>query len=651
MQISFPFSPHRARSLLRVFSVKAILALAILALAGSALAPLAAQAAPQTQGLQDPAELETFLDGLMADQLATYHIPGAVISVVKDGELFFAKGYGFADLEVRQPVDPERTLFRVGSVSKLVTWTAVMQLVEQGRLSLDTDVNEYIDFTIPATFPEPITIRHLLTHTPGFEDRGQNLFKLDPQAVPSLQSYLKDNLPARVFPPGRLAAYSNYGAALAGYIVERVSGLPFAEYVAQNIFAPLGMEHSTFVHPLPAGLLPDMSKGYNYVNGAYVKGEFEFVTGYPAGSLSATAADMARFMIAHLQNGRYNETQILEEATAQRMHQQLFTPDPRLEGLGYGFFISTMNGHTVVSHGGDTMLFHSALALIPDQNVGVFVSTNGTGGIPTGEAVLRAFMNRYYPADEPAAVTPPAGFRERIAPYLGQYTLARSNFTTFEKLITGLSPIVATLNDEGYLVVSIMGDTQQFVEVEPGLLQGRYDQAQKLVYRMGESGRHLLLPSAPFAFIKTPWYGTLSLHGLLLVFSLGLLLAALVGWPVAALANRRERSQSPLWARLARWAAVLFALLALAFLFWLVTVFSDVLPAYGVPAIYYGAPAGMNAWMSVPLFLLPLGVLLLVFTVLAWIKGWWQMGGRVFYTLVALGGLAFVFILAYWNFL
>ena len=125
----------------------------------------------EEQGPTDPAELEAFLDELLAKDMEEYHIAGAAVSVVKDGKLFFAKGYGYADLEKGIPVDPEQTIFRIGSIGKMFTWTAVMQLVEQGKLDLDADVNTYLDFRIPDTYPQPITLKHLMTHTSGFEDR------------------------------------------------------------------------------------------------------------------------------------------------------------------------------------------------------------------------------------------------------------------------------------------------------------------------------------------------------------------------------------------------------------------------------------------------------------------------------------------------
>ena len=390
-----------------------MLALLLLASSLAGITPVSARPAENPAGPTDPIELEAFMDGLMASKMTDNHVPGAVVVVVKDGEVLLSKGYGYADLETRTPVDPQTTLFRPGSVSKLFVWTSVMQLVEQGKLSLDADVNEYLDFSIPATYPEPITLKTLLTHTPGFEDIGEDLFKLKPEDVGTLEAYLKNHIPARVFPPGEVGAYSNYGTALAGYIVERVSGMPFYEYVEKNIFAPLGMTHATFRQPLPENIAADMSSGYNYVNGGYVKGGFEYVVAYPAGSSSVSGLDMAKFMIAHLQNGRYGDAQILKEETAIQMHSQLYTPDPRMAGMAHGFFENFINGQRVISHGGDTLLFHSGLFLIPDQNLGIFISTNATGGAGVGDAVALAFADRYFPVESAAHPVPPADFDSR----------------------------------------------------------------------------------------------------------------------------------------------------------------------------------------------------------------------------------------------
>ena len=206
-------------------------------------------------------DVEAFLDGLVPLQLKQADIAGATISVVKDGKLLFAKGYGYADVANKKPVSAQETLFRPGSISKLFTWTAIMQLYEQGKLDLDRDINEYLDYKIPDAFGKPITLKNVMTHTPGFEEQVKDLITQN-SGAPNLGQYLKTHIPARIYPPGTVPAYSNYATAVAGYIVERVSGRPFDEYVAENIFKPLNMTHSTFTQPLPSNLAPLMSNGY-----------------------------------------------------------------------------------------------------------------------------------------------------------------------------------------------------------------------------------------------------------------------------------------------------------------------------------------------------------------------------------------------------
>lgn len=614
----------------------------------SGVAPASAEAAGD--GPRDPAELEAFMDGLMTAQMMENHVPGAVVVVVKDGQVFFSKGYGYADLEARIPVDPEKTLFRPGSVSKLFVWTSVMQLVEQGKLSLEADVNEYLDFTIPDTYPDPITLKTLMAHTPGFEDRGEDLFKLKPENMISLEAYLKKNLPARVFPPGEIGAYSNYGAALAGYIVERVSGMPFYEYVEKNIFAPLEMTHATFRQPLPADLAADMSSGYNYFNGGHVKGGFEYVVAYPAGSLSASGLDMAKFMIAHLQNGRYAGTQILKEETAHQMHSQLNTADPRISGMAYGFFENIVNDQYIISHGGDTILFHSGLFLLPEQNVGLFVSTNAVGGGGVADAVGRAFADRYFPIEKAADPVPSADFDSRALKYVGEYHMSRSNFTGFEKIIMLLTPISIKVDENKNIILSVAGETSQYVEVEPGLLVNR-EYPDEMAVMKEENGQVTIHPSAPFVFIKTPWYGSMSLHLLILIGGVLLFLMTLVRWLVSFFSGVLKREPRPFLSRLARLTGGLFALLYLVFLIAFLAVLLDMDPAYGVPNLFFETPAGFDVFMRLPIVLGVLAVLMAPFALIAWIKRFWTFGARLSYTLLTLIAFAIVWSMTYWNLL
>ena len=614
----------------------------------SGVTPVSAQ--PAGDGPSDPAEVEAFMDGLMTIQMSENHIPGAVVVVVKDGEVLFSKGYGYADLEARIPVDPQKTLFRPGSVSKLFVWTSVMQLMEQGKLSLEADVNEYLDFSIPATYPEPITLKTLMTHTPGFEDKGEDLFKLKPESVISLEAYLKKNLPARVFSPGEIGAYSNYGTALAGYIVERVSGMPFYEYVENNIFSPLGMTQATFRQPLPADLAPDMSAGYNYVNGGYVKGGFEYVVPYPAGALSASGLEMAKFMIAHLQNGRYGETRILEEETARLMHSQLKTADPRITGMAYGFFENMVNGQYIVSHGGDTLLFHTGLFLLPEQNVGFFVSTNAVGGAGVGDAVARAFADRYFPIEKAADPVPAADFDSRASQYTGEYHFSRSNFTGFEKMIMLTTPISVTVDENKNVILAVAGQASQFVEVEPGLLVNR-EHPDDMIVMKESNGQVTLHPSSPFVFIKTPWYGSISLHLLILIGGALLFLITLLRWSGSFFSGLFKREPRPLLARLARLTGGLFALAYLTFLVIFLSVMLETNPAYGVPNLFFETPSWFAAFMGLPVLIGILGILMLLFAIIAWIKRFWTFGARLSYTFLTLTAFALIWSLTYWNFL
>ena len=250
-------------------------------------------ATPAAPAQLTAADLDAFLDGVIPLQLQKGDIAGAVVSVVKDGKVIFARGYGYADVAQHTPVTVDATLFRIGSVSKTFTWTAVMQLVEQGKIDLDRDVNAYIDFKVPAPFGKPVTMRNLMTHTPGFEEVIKDL--MVPSDLRSMKEWLPSHLPRQIYPPGTTPAYSNYGATLAGYIVERVSGQSFDAYMEKNILGPLNLTRTTFAQPLPAELAPLMSKGYRIASQA--PKPFELVQTQPAGSVSATAENMSRYMI------------------------------------------------------------------------------------------------------------------------------------------------------------------------------------------------------------------------------------------------------------------------------------------------------------------------------------------------------------------
>lgn len=606
----------------------------------------ATAAVPQPAGLTDKAELEAFIDGMMAAHFPSRHIPAATIAVVKDGALFFAKGYGFADREKRIPVDPATTLIRPGSISKLFTWTAVMQLVEQGKLDLDADVNSYLKtFKIPATFPEPITMRHLLTHTPGFEDQGLGLFARDPAELKPLRESLAAKIPARVRPAGSLSSYSNYGTALAGLIVEEVSGIPFAEFVEQNILRPLGMEHSTFREPLPAELAPDMAVGYQWKKGRFEPGKFELIGNYgPAGSLSATATDMAKFMIAHLQLGRLGETRILKEETARRMHSRLYGLDPRLPGMAHGFYEMEAHGVRGIGHGGDTMLFHSELLLLPKHNVGLFVSY-GSSGLP-GYDLLPAFIGRYFAAPDPAPPEPPAGFEERTKRVAGVYRFTRHNYTSIEKAFALPSVVSVAAGPKGTITTSIQGFGEPWVwrEVAPNYY-GQIDGTMRLVFREAADGSitnmyFSLLPFMPC--YRVAWYATPTVNYVLLGATLFLCISTLVSFCY----HRKGRKQDP---TLARWCARTAAAVSVMTICAVGGVVAVI--AAASEELAYGLPKPLIAILGLVLLTTILTPILVALTGLAWRDRWWTTFRRIHVSAFALAAAGMVWFYAYWNLL
>ncbi len=485
----------------------------------------------------DPVALEGFFDGLIKGQLRERSIAGATLAVVSGGEVLLLKGYGWADVEARRPVDPHETLFRIASVTKLFTYTAVMQLVEEGRLDLDTDVNAYLDFRIPDAFGEPVTLRHLLTHTAGFEDDFRNLFAFDPARVRPLGDWVKTNLPRRVRAPGTFSVYSNYSTALAGYIVERASGLSWEDAIEARILEPLGMTRTTGREPVPEVLLPFLSRGYEPRNGGFEAQPFELSPGgAPAGSMSATAADMATFMQAFLGGGAVGEARILREETVARMHARQFGHDPRIPGNGLGFFEMSSHGLRVLGHGGNTLWFHNVLALLPERDLGVFVSFNTTTAAPlTYGPLLATFLDWLEPAPPAVAMAPSAGDRADLTRIAGYYRFNRLSYSTFQK-VAGLAMTMRVKADGDALVVASPVGAMRLVEVEPLLFREELGTTE-VVIRLDEGGRasHAFISLVPMmAAERVPWHGAPPLHfavlgGGMLLF-MGVLLWAPAGW-------------------------------------------------------------------------------------------------------------------------
>jgi CubicO group peptidase (beta-lactamase class C family) len=599
------------------------------------------------------ADVESFLDGVMPLQLGREDIAGAVIAVVKDGKVLFAKGYGYSDVAKRTPVSPDATLFRPGSISKLFTWTSVMQLVEQGKLDLDRDVNQYLDFKIPDTYPKPITLRNIMTHTSGFEETVKELFLPDVKDLKPLDDYLKTHLPQRIFPPGVTPAYSNYATSLAGYIVQRISGQPYDDYIESHILKPLGMTHSTFRQPLPDALKPLMSDGYPVASKPAKP--FEVVQPWPAGSASVTASDMTRLMIAHLQDGQFEGVQILRAETARLMHSRQFENHPRLNGMALGFYEETRNGHRIIGHGGDTICFHSDLHLIPDAGLGFFISYNsaGKGEISPRSAVWNQFLDRYFPYT-PAPATAAANSEDARA-VSGDYIISRRSQTTVLSVATVLGELKVSQNSDGTISANafkdLNGQPKHFREIAP-LLFREVNGQSLLGFKRDDSGRLVMAMDFPFmVFQKARWYDGGPLNITIIIGALAVLALTLLLWPVAVLVRRhygRKLELTPAdrrWRLLVRMVCAVDLAFVLAFVSALSGGFDD--PAKlnrGLDSVL--RIAQLVGWLGVA------GTLLALYNLFrSWSdrnRWWWA---KLYDSGIALACLGFSWFVLHWNML
>jgi CubicO group peptidase (beta-lactamase class C family) len=527
----------------------AITASAIMAMGPSS--PVSAQpieiaARPAEVPALGAADLEPWLDGFLPEALNANRVAGASVAVVKDGQVILSKGYGYADVAKQLPIDPNRTTFRPASISKLFVVTALMQQVEEGKVSLDENINTYLDFTVDGKDNAPISVRHLITHTAGFEESLQGKTYSDASRLIPLATFVKQEIPNRIFAPGSTPAYSNYGMALAGYIIERVSGLSFDDYMDRRIFTPLGMTSSSFRQPIPAPLLEASSRGY--VDSVSKPIATEYINDAPAGSLTATPSDMAKFMIEHLQNEQPGKGVLLKPATAKEMHRTITRKFPDLNGMALGFYEANRNGRRVIRHSGDLNAFHSDLNLFLDDNVGVFISMNsaGVGATDIRQRLMTLFADRYFPDASSGKQAPridAATARKHAQEVAGQYKMSRSATTTFVKIGNLVQSLTLTPQDDGSVTAVLGPISHRLTEVEPYLWQ-ELGTDVKLQAKKEPDGSWIMALSdySPvIVFIQTTGSDSPAFIKPTVGLSLLVLLLTLVAWPVAALVRRRYR--------------------------------------------------------------------------------------------------------------
>jgi CubicO group peptidase (beta-lactamase class C family) len=508
-----------------------------------ALPPAKATPTPQIPAsghTLEPTDLQAFFDGIIPMQLERSDIAGASVLVVKDGSVLLEKGYGYADEKTKKPVDPNTTIFRLASISKLFTWVSVMQLEEQGKLDIDADVNRYLDFEIKPAFGKPITLRNLMTHTGGFEEENRDIIITDPKWTVSLRDFEIQNQPKRLFPPGITPGYSNYGVGLASYIVQLVCREPFEQYVEEHIFSPLGMRHSTFYQPPPKGFTATPSEGYRDSTEKSPVG-FEIFNPVGAGGLSSTASDMGRFGMALLNGGELDGHRILKPETLAAMWTPQFRASDQMPPLCMGFYQTWRNDLRWIGHEGDLIAFHSLFFVEPKEKLVLFVSYNSAGGgdKPRPE-IIDMLSDRYFPSDKKQVfITLPRNELDAIA---GTYQSTRRADSTRLRLANLFYQRSAKVDKDGVLhvenVKDLRGHPIKWKPIAKDLWQEVDGQSRLFAIRDGQGKVIRLAYDFPGVQAqRVPWYE----NGKLVLTAAGASLAVLLAVVLASLSRLCRR--------------------------------------------------------------------------------------------------------------
>ena len=632
--------------------------------------------------------LEAFVDGVIGAYMAQQRIAGTQVSVVRDGQVLLVKGYGTSSIDPQREVDPERSLFRLGSISKTFTWLSLMQLAERGQLQLTDPVNVHLpdELDIPDEgFQQPIRIIDLMNHAAGFEDALQHLFAPDGAPVMSLNEHLRNYRPHRVREPGKFLAYSNYGTALAGALVAHVSGVDFETYVEQNIFTPLGMTHTTFREqyapvaglpaPMSAELAADKAQNLEWRSGQWQAIPHERIVAMaPAGAAVSTAADMAQYMLALLDPERLERSGVLRKSTFAKLQQPSFQGAPGLPAVHHGFFNAPLGTNSILSfdnlsHGGATLHFMSFMVVIADLaaparmletgaatapvvaeqrdraggSIGIFVMTNSGPGARLVFALPERILAEYFQPPAAASLLPQQGAIEHVREYVGQYRSARRSYTKFEKLMSlPATPLTAT--DDGRLLATFGFETARFVEIGTDLFR-QEDGDQTIAFSRDESGRVTHMITAGGAFERVGFFQ--SMFWFVLIVCAGVIASIAI---VVAAARRRAAAAESTWARR---SARLLTGTAVAWLVFVVLCLVWAIPMIGPDVLdkfVYGYPqTSLKVALAALLVASGLSLLTIASLLPAWRDSSWSATRKVLHTLAVLVFVALVLTLLQWN--
>lgn len=590
--------------------------------------------------------LENFLENWTTKQMTETPLYGFGLVMVRGGEIILAKGYG-ADPLTGTRLNAETSVFRVASIAKLLTATAAMQLSDQGRVDLHEDVNRYLTATqLDDNFAEPVTFHHLLTHTEGFERWVIGVRPQNPQERISLQEFYTTRHAARIFPPGQVMTYDNYASGLLGLLIQEISGMPFTDYMAENIFKPLDMNSSTFEQPPPAGIRERVVAEYEYdeKKGEYLALPERISILSPAGGMHTNLMDMGHYLIAMLGDGGYQGEPILRQATARLMFAQQFTAHPQMPGMTYGLFQDFPNGHRVLRRDGDSMNAWSRVYFLPEEQTGLFFVAMGDE--ESRIEFANAFFDEFYPRAAPVANVSAPSDLER---YRGVYHHVQDSRTTFAKTLALLTGNIRVTPADGALDVSVidMGDsfggfegTTRWTQVGSDFFQ-REDGYGNIAFGENENGEITHLYSGQRymgAYEKLDWYETPVFHYILMgLFAVAFLSAFLLAF---RLPHQPE-------------ALVLGATGAVGFLFtvlWLPGIYLIGMTG-GEPAFAFGVNTVTKIILALPLFLALVTPILLYFTRKIWSNANYSKRQRLYYSFMPVITCAFLVWTNAWNLL
>lgn len=594
-------------------------------------------------------DLNEWIDSQFEKGLDSFNIPGATFVLMQGDSVIHMNGYGVADIETNTPVNSEFSIFRIASISKTFVGTAIMQLYERGEIKLDDNINNYLKtFQIENKFGDPITIKHLLTHTAGFDERNIGTAVRTEENVISLAQYLKKRMPPQIRPVGEALTYSNHGYALLGLIVEEVSGLDFDEYVTKLILKPLRMNYSGFKWQ------PELKKNYvtSYLQkeNQLIPYQLNFPLDYPPSSFNSTASDMSHYISMYLNNGNFQGNQILDSTTVIQMHKTAFKHYENSDG-GWllGFYESRWNGLKIITHGGDIQGFASELFLIPEKNIGLFLSVNASA-IPGSKSriFIRSFIDKLWiklmpdvlAENENSKTIPEVGsVAVPLNTFSGTYRFTRYAQTTLDKLavLIGFAPEVE---------IRSKGDTLEILEWNDKLIpisdltfySTKYNKYR--AFGRDTKGKiSYFFPSGTSSYHKLKWYEPIKFQIYWIGSIVIILLISIITGVIRKIFVRNKKSH------LIKKINFIIAFLIILFL----VLTSFVLIKTDPQEISYGIPLLLKIALVLPF----LFILLEVIAVWLMIKNWKskELGTFeiIYQSIITISALAFIPWLMYWN--